>query len=86
MNYADTLEHNAKARREPKNVLRSLSIEKTANRGVVVHHLMSNFEGKDPVHVFGAADGHLLAAHLQKHLGIKMPSPGAPAVDEAEEE
>lgn len=72
MKYAEALDHNAKARREPKSVLESIQLKKADNGGVVASHRMTRYEGAEPVHAFGADEGHLLAAHLTKHLGIKM--------------
>ena len=72
-NYAEMLEHNASMRRKPKNALHSINLKKADNGGVVAEHRMSNFEGNEPVHAFGKDEGHLLAAHIEKHLGISMP-------------
>lgn len=73
MNYAEALEHKAEVRRQPKNVLQTIELKKADNGGVVANHRMTRYEGKEPVHAFGADEGHLLAAHITKHLGIKMP-------------
>lgn len=75
MKYAEVLDHNATMRRKPKNVLAAIELKKADNGGVVANHRMSSFEGKEPVHAFGADEGHKLAAHIEKHLGIKMPHP-----------
>jgi hypothetical protein len=72
MNYAEALEHKAATKREPKSVLEHLQLKKADNGGVVVTHRMSRFDGAEPVHAFGADEGHLLAAHITKHMGIKM--------------
>lgn len=77
MNYAEALEHKAAVQREPKAQLESIHLEKAANGGVVAKHRMTRYEGKEPVHVFGADEGHLLAAHITKHLGLKMPNGAA---------
>ncbi len=72
-NYAEMLDHNATMRRKPKNVLEHIKLKKADNGGVVAEHSMTSFEGKQPVHAFGKDEGHLLAAHIEKHLGIAMP-------------
>lgn len=77
MKYAEVLDHNATMRRKPKNVLAAIELKKADNGGVVANHRMSSFEGKEPVHAFGADEGHKLAAHIEEHLGIKMPRPTA---------
>lgn len=77
MKYAEVLDHNATMRRKPKNVLAAIELKKADNGGVVANHRMSSFEGKEPVHAFGADEGHKLAAHIEEHLGIKMPRPAA---------
>ena len=56
----------------PKVELHSINLKKAENGGVIAEHRMSTFEGSEPVHAFGADEGHKLAAHLQEHLGIKM--------------
>ena len=82
------------APKKPPQFMRHMMMEKAASGGVVAHHVMNNFEGKDPVHVFAAGDGAKLAAHIEEHMGIKMPgratgtvaspSEGAAAKDESE--
>lgn len=54
--------------------LQSIMLKKADNGGVIAEHRMSTFSGKEPVHAFGENEGHMLAAHLTKHLGIKMPT------------
>lgn len=71
-NYAETLDSNAKMRRQPKSVLAAIELKKADNGGVVANHRMTRYEGKEPVHAFGPEEGHMLAAHLEKHLGIKL--------------
>lgn len=71
-NYAETLDQNAKMRKNPKPQLESIHLSKATNGGVIARHRMTTFDGKEPEHVFGAEDGHKLAEHLEKHLGIKM--------------
>jgi hypothetical protein len=70
--YAETLDQNAKMRKNPKPQLESIHLSKATNGGVIARHRMTIFDGKEPEHVFGAEDGHKLAQHLEKHLGIKM--------------
>lgn len=71
-NYAETLDTNAKMRAKPKAQLEAIHLSKATNGGVIARHRMTTFDGKEPEHVFGAEDGHKLAQHLEKHLGIKM--------------
>jgi hypothetical protein len=71
-NYAETLDQNAKMRRKPKPQLESIQLSKAENGGVIARHRMTEFVGKEPEHPFGADEGHKLAEHLEKHLGIKM--------------
>jgi hypothetical protein len=71
-NYAETLDTNAKMRNKPKPQLESIQLSKAENGGVIARHRMTTFDGKDPEHVFGADEGHKLAQHLEKHLGIKV--------------
>ena len=86
MNYAEALETKAASRREPKNVLEHIQIKKADNGGVVASHHMTRYDGKEPVHAFGADEGHLLAAHLEKHLGIKMAASKSEEPEEKAEE
>ena len=71
MEMAEAL--SARPNKRPKNVLQSIMLHKAENGGVVAEHRMSQFHGKEPMHVFGANEGHKLAAHLTEHLGIAMP-------------
>ncbi len=71
-NYAEVLDHNAKVRKNPKPQLESIHLSKATNGGVIARHRMTMSDGKEPEHVFGAEDGHKLAAHIEEHLGIKM--------------
>ena len=77
MQYAEALDHNAKMRKRPKPQLEAIHLSKAENGGVIARHHMSEYVGKEPEHAFGAEDGHELAAHIEKHLGIKMPKPSA---------
>lgn len=72
MDYAQTLDSNAQMRKRPKPQLQAIHLSKATNGGVIARHRMSEYSGKEPEHVFGADEGHKLAAHLEKHLGIKM--------------
>lgn len=83
--YAETLDHNANMRNRPKNQLAAIELKKADNGGVVAQHRMTQFDGKEPVHAFGKEEGHMLAAHLEKHLGIKMPV-AAPTEEPVEDE
>jgi hypothetical protein len=66
-----------------KNVLHSIMLKKAENGGVVAEHRMSQFDGKEPMHAFGANEGHLLAAHIQEHMGIAMPGKAEEPEEEA---
>jgi hypothetical protein len=70
--YAQTLDANAKMRKRPKPQLEAIHLSKAENGGVIARHRMSEYMGKEPEHVFGSDEGHKLAQHLEKHLGIKM--------------
>jgi hypothetical protein len=70
--YAATLDANAKMRRKPKPELEAIHLSKAENGGVIARHRMSEFAGKEPEHVFASDEGHKLAQHLEKHLGIKI--------------
>lgn len=71
------------APKKPPQFLRHMELQKADNGGVVARHVMNNYDGKDAVHAFGDGEGHKLAAHIEKHLGIKMP--GKSEVNESEE-
>jgi hypothetical protein len=58
--------------KRPRAELRHIELQKAENGGVIAQHRMNYFDGKEPVHAFGADEGHKLAAHIEKHLGIKM--------------
>ncbi len=72
--YAATLDSNARMRRRPKPQLRSIEVSKAENGGVIAEHRMTEYTGKEAKHVFGADEGKKFAAHMEKHLGIKMSS------------
>ncbi len=84
--YAETLDSNAKMRKRPKPQLESIHLSKPENGGVIGRHRMSEYVGKEPEHVFGADEGHKLAAHIEKHLGIKMPETKGEPSEEPEKE
>lgn len=85
-NYAETLDANAKMRKRPKPQLEAIHLSKAENGGVIARHRMSDYVGKEPEHVFGADEGHKLAGHLEKHLGIKMSEThGAPSEEPKKE-
>lgn len=73
MEYAEALSAPRGRVKTPKNEFMSMALKKTANGGVVAEHRMSTFDGKEPVHAFGADEGRKLAAHITEHLGISMP-------------
>ena len=57
----------------PAKQLHHLEMRGGESGGVSVEHHFTNYEHKPEMHVFGDGDGHMLAAHIEKHLGIKMP-------------
>lgn len=59
-------------RKMPK-VLEHVQLTKAENGGVVAEHRFTHYEHKPETHVFAGGDGHKLAAHIEQHLGIKMP-------------
>lgn len=69
--FAEAL--SARPKQRQKKELVSIMLKKADNGGVVAEHRMNSFDGKDPVHAFGADEGHKLAAHIQTHMGIRMP-------------
>jgi hypothetical protein len=70
--YAEALSMPHGRSKKPKNELQSISLKKSDNGGVVAEHRMTSFDGKEPIHAFGADEGQKLAAHIEQHMGIKM--------------
>ena len=54
-------------------VLEHIQLMPAENGGVAAEHRFTHYEHKPEMHVFGANEGGKLMAHLQHHLGIKMP-------------
>lgn len=81
--YQEALSIKAPKREKPRLV--GIHLKPAENGGVIAEHHMSHYDGADPAHAFGADEGHKLAAHLEKHLGIKMGG-SAESVEGAEEE
>jgi hypothetical protein len=54
-------------------VLQEMALRKGQTGGAVAEHMFTHYEHKPEVHVFGASDGAKLAAHIEQHLGLKMP-------------
>ena len=71
------------APKKPKQFMRHMELTPAENGGAVARHVMNTYDGKEPVHAFGADEGHKLAAHIEEHLGIKMP--GKSSTESAEE-
>jgi hypothetical protein len=69
--YAEALEHNAAMKRDGgKKELSHMRISEAENGGhLVEHHFESAHEPEQ--HVFGAADGAKLLAHVAKHMNVK---------------
>lgn len=59
--------------RVPKKELDRIELKEAENGGVIAEHHFTSYEHKPEPHVFGDGDGHKLAAHIEQHLGIKMP-------------
>jgi imidazolonepropionase-like amidohydrolase len=79
-NYADTLDHNATMRRNPAQRA-AITLRESGKGGVIAKHAVSGSE-----HEFGPEEGHLLAAHIGAHFGIKMPEVhGAPSEEPRKE-
>jgi hypothetical protein len=64
--------------------LEHIRLEEAQNGGVIATHHFTNYEHKPEPHVFGDGEGHKLAAHVEKHLGISMP--GKSNTDKADSE
>lgn len=67
----------------PKKELEAIHLKEAENGGVTAEHHFTHYEHKPEVHVFSDGDGHKLAAHIEKHLGIKMP--GKSSTESSEE-
>jgi len=67
----------------PAKELSHIELREAENGGAVAEHHFTAYEHKPETHVFGTNDGHKLAAHIEKHLGISMP--GKSKTDSAEE-
>lgn len=58
---------------KPPKILDGMTLRAGENEGVVAEHHFTHYEHKPEMHIFGDDDGHKLAAHIEKHLGISMP-------------
>lgn len=72
-----TMPAEPKQSKMPKKELAHVEMREAENGGVTAEHHFTSYEHKPEVHVFGSGDGHALAAHIEKHLGIKMPGKSA---------
>jgi hypothetical protein len=63
----------APAPKKLPKVLHHIELTAAQNGGAMAEHSFTHYEHKPEVHVFGPGDGAKLAAHLEKHLSIKMP-------------
>jgi hypothetical protein len=63
----------APAEKKMPKILHHIELTAAQNGGAMAEHSFTHYEHKPEVHVFGANEGHKLAAHIEKHLGIKMP-------------
>ena len=66
-----------------KPELEGIMLKRADNGGVVAEHRMRTFGGKEPVHAFGADEGAKLAAHIETHMGMKMPGSAEPEEEES---
>jgi hypothetical protein len=62
-----------KENKPPKKELRGIELRKSANGGIIAEHNYNVYDGMNKPHTFSGDEGHLLAAHIEKHLGLKMP-------------
>jgi hypothetical protein len=54
-------------------VLHEMTLSAPKNGGAIAQHTFTHYEHKPEVHAFAANEGPKLAAHIEQHLGIKMP-------------
>jgi hypothetical protein len=71
------------APKAPKKEFDHMELKEAENGGAVATHHFTSYEHKPEIHAFGKDEGHKLSAHIEKHLGIKMP--GKSSTDSAEE-
>ena len=67
----------------PPKELSAIHLMPAEGGGVAAEHHFTHMEHKPEMHVFAAHEGSKLAAHLGKHMGIKM---GASDLGKAENE
>ena len=75
MEYAEALSASRPPMaKKPKAMLHSMTLSKSDNGGVVAEHRMTGGEWsrKEPKFTFAAGEGAKLAAHIEKHMGMKM--------------
>ena len=65
------------APKKPAKQLEHIRLEEAENGGVIATHHFTHYDHKPEPHVFGDGEGHKLAAHIEKHMGIKMPGKSA---------
>lgn len=82
MEMAEAISSRPSPMKKPKSELRGIMLKKAENGGVVAEHHMSEWSGKEPMHAFGAEEGPKLAAHIEQHMGMKMPG-GEPEEEES---
>ena len=57
--------------KKEKKMLRSIELRPSENGGIIAEHrFSSNHPGEE--HTFAAEEGHKLAAHLTKHMGMQI--------------
>jgi hypothetical protein len=73
--YAEALSANRPPMaKKPKPQLMHIMLSKSDNGGVVAEHRMSGdgWSMKEPKFTFASGEGHKLAEHLTKHLGMQI--------------
>ena len=53
-------------------ILDGMTLRAGENKGVIAEHHFTHYEHKPEMHIFSDGEWHKLAAHIEKHLGIKM--------------
>lgn len=72
--------------KKPPKEFSHMEIHPGEDGGAVVTHHFTSYEHKPEMHPFSDGDGHKLAAHIEKHIGIAMPGKSVAKEDEPEEE
>lgn len=79
----------AEGPRLPKKLPKELEhvrLTPAENGGVSVEHHFTHYDYKPEMHVFASGQQKELMAHLEKHLGMSVSTPGKSKTDSAESE